>query len=78
MILRKITGTGVEMNFDIGDSYTLIHKEHNPDEFAKHTPTHEDTCFAYLAYNGGQILELYNTQHNYVMYNNGATFAHIK
>ena len=32
-ILRKISGSGVEMNFNLGDSYTLITKEHNEKEF---------------------------------------------
>lgn len=31
--LRKITKTGVEMNFDLGNHYTLITKERSPEEF---------------------------------------------
>jgi hypothetical protein len=30
--LRKITKTGVEMNFDLGNHYTLITKERSPEE----------------------------------------------
>lgn len=33
--LRKITQTGVEMNFNLGDSYTLVTKENSPEEFEK-------------------------------------------
>lgn len=43
--LRKITKTGVEMNFDLGNHYTLITKERSPEEGVKiilsmmiHTP----------------------------------------
>lgn len=31
--LRKITNDGLEMNFSLGDSYTLVIKERSPKEF---------------------------------------------
>lgn len=31
--LRKITGNGSELNFDLGDYYVLITKERSPEEF---------------------------------------------
>ena len=33
--LRKLNSKGVELNFILGDSYTLIHKERNPKEFER-------------------------------------------
>lgn len=39
--LRKITKTGVEMNFDLGNHYTLITKERSPEEGVKNYPFYD-------------------------------------
>ena len=41
-VLRKITGSGVEINIEMGDGYTLITKECNPKEFEDMKGPNED------------------------------------
>jgi hypothetical protein len=50
-ILRKITKTGVEMNFDLGNHYTLITKERSPEEFEKGVKDHPfyDDIYAFVS-----------------------------
>ena len=66
--LRKISSEGVEMNFVLGTSYTVIHKEHNKEEFLKHyklTKCDDERIFCFII--GDTEHPLYENQHNYVM-----------
>lgn len=82
--LRKISGQGVEMNFTLGDDYTLIHNFRNPEEFkealeiyeATKSPKNENKIFAFITGNG-RTLPLFQIQQNYVMTGNGDTYAKI-
>lgn len=77
--LRKITGDGIEMNFYLGKSYTLITKENNPDQFEdtrKHLVYDVDEVYGFISGDDGNILGLSPKQQNYVMVN-GKTVANI-
>ena len=78
-VLRKITGSGVELNIAMGDGYTLITKEANPVEFNEMKDATEDDCiYAYIVCGGGsQVLPLSNKQKAFVMTESGKTFANI-
>lgn len=68
--LRKITGDGVEMNFFLGKSYTLILQERNPKEFEdtrQHLKYDEGETYGFISGDDGQILGLFPKQQNYVM-----------
>lgn len=81
--LRKITKDGVEMNFDLGDSYTLIDKERSPKDFAmfcEHSgyDVEKDSVYAVISCKGGSsILPLYSTQKNYIVTETGSTYQRI-
>lgn len=77
--LRKVTGGGVEMNFYLGKSYTLITKERNPKEFEEmrqHLKYDEGETYGFISGDDGQILGLFPKQQNYVMVN-GKTVANV-
>lgn len=78
-VLRKITGSGVELNIAMGDGYTLITKEANPVEFNEmKDPTEDDCIYAYIVCGGGsQVLPLSNKQKAFVMTESGNTFANV-
>lgn len=68
--LRKISGDGVEMNFYIGKSYTLILEERNPKEFEdlrQHLKYEPGETFGFISGDDGQVLALFPKQLNYVM-----------
>ena len=48
--LRKITGNGSELNFDLGDYYSLITKERSPEEFEDKMKDHPnyDEAYAFI------------------------------
>jgi hypothetical protein len=79
--LRRISGNGIEMNFDLGNSYTLIDKEKNPNDFKMH----EDhiggvdaKTYAFIACHSGSIVyQLYDGQLNYIMTEGGKTFSNL-
>lgn len=76
--LRKITQTGVEMNFNLGDSYTLVTKENSPEEFEKglkEHPFYED-IYAFVSWNN-EILPLYKNQKNYIVSESGKTYDNL-
>jgi hypothetical protein len=77
--LRKITKTGVEMNFDLGNHYTLITKERSPEEFeegVKNYPFYDDT-YAFISGKDGEILYLYKDHKNYIVSENGTTYSNL-
>lgn len=50
--LRKITGNGSELNFDLGDYYVLITKERSPEEFEDKMKDHPSYDEAYALFAG--------------------------
>lgn len=68
-ILRKISGKGLESNIVIGDSYNIIHRESNTEDFRKtykivflkdHVADNDSEadqfskrCYAFIVYNKG-------------------------
>lgn len=48
--LRKISSNGGEINFDLGDYYSLITKEHSPEEFEDKMKDHPNYDEAYALF----------------------------
>ncbi len=76
--LRKITNDGLEMNFSLGDSYTLVIKDRSPKEFEDKMKDHPfyDKAYAFI-YCKDEILPLYKTQKNYIVSENGTTYSNL-
>lgn len=53
--LRKISSNGGEINFDLGDYYSLITKEHSPEEFEDKMKDHPnyDEAYAFIYWKDG-------------------------
>lgn len=79
--LRRISGNGIEMNFDLGNSYTLIDKQKNPHEFKMHEEHMggvDEKTYAFIACHSGSIVyQLYDGQLNYIMSEGGKTFSNL-
>lgn len=80
--LRRVSSDGIEMNFNLGDSYTFVEKEKNPKEFKRMinevlNGEISNTCYAFVSYNGGQIHFLHKDQRNYIMTESGVTFSNL-
>lgn len=76
--LRKITSDGLEMNFNLGDSYTLVTKDRSQKEFEdkmKDRPFYDKT-YAFI-YWKDDILPLYKNQYNYIVSENGTTYSNL-
>lgn len=68
--LRKITGDGVELNFFLGKSYTLITEDRNPKEFEEMRVKLAyglDEVYGFVSDHDGQIQSLFPKQNNYIM-----------
>jgi hypothetical protein len=68
--LRKITGSGVEINISLGEGYTFITKERNPNEFKDMMKTLavDDDCFyGFVTDSKGEVNLLSNHQKAYIM-----------
>jgi len=80
-ILRKVSGNGVEMNFSLGENYTHITKESNPEEFKQMVKSggviDDPIIYGYIAYDGGKVLGLSSNQSNYIMTESGITFSNV-
>lgn len=80
-ILRKINSRGVEMNFSLGESYTLITKEHNPDEFkdmVKSGGVLDDAIiYGFVSGKDAKIHQLSSQQRSYIMTESGETFSNV-
>lgn len=76
--LRKITNDGLEMNFSLGDSYTLVTKDRSPKEFEDKMKDHPnyDEAYAFIYWKDG-VLPLYRGQQNYIVSENGATYSNL-
>ena len=79
--LRKIFNDGGEANFAIGDSYTLVLKERDPERFEESFRRFGIDCdpdiYGILSYGNGTTLFLYKGQRNYIMTENGTTFDNL-
>lgn len=85
-ILRRISGDGVEMNFALGDSYTLVHSERNPQEFKRTASERaeggkpllmDSNTIAFVSNQNGMLYHIFKGQHSFIMTDTGATFARI-
>lgn len=84
-ILRKITGRdGIEINFSLGESYTLVTKGMNKPEFDKVFEVHfkgvyeYEDVYGFITSEGGkEIHPLFGTQKTYIMTESGQTFSRL-
>lgn len=55
--LRKISSNGGEINFDLGDYYSLITKERSPEEFEDKMKDHPnyDEAYAFIYWKDGVL-----------------------
>lgn len=77
--LRKMTGNGVQMNFYLGKSYTMVHHEKNPEEFEqarKKLGYDAEDVFGFVSDEDGHTFALFPKQANYIMIN-GKTVDYI-
>lgn len=89
--LRRISGQGVEMNFNLGNGYTVVHKDNAPEKFKEdfklffNSPYVElekggDSEFVYAFVGtecGTSVYPLYKDQRAYIMLPDGGTFSNI-
>jgi hypothetical protein len=86
--LRRITRSKLEHNFALGESYTVVDREKNPDEFQRtmsgDTPDPEKDdkdIFGFVIGHPSkmpQAIALYRGTDNYIMTERGSTFAYLK
>jgi len=80
-ILRKISGDGIQMNFDLGKSYTLLTEEQNPKDFKslkdKTVYSNDDCIYGFVCEEGGKEHQLSSSQKSYIMTSDGKTFANV-
>ena len=92
LVLRRFSGEGIEMNQVIGDGYTYICREVNPEKFretfknyfkkdhvADNDPESDKetkNCYAFVC-EGSLIQALYKNQKAYMMTESGKTFANL-
>lgn len=78
--LRKISGDGVELNFFLGKSYTLITQDRTPKEFEESRLLFEygsEEVYGFISDEGGKTLALFPRQQNYIMVD-GKTVDYLK
>lgn len=80
--LRKITGSKVEMNFCLGESYTLVLKANSPEEFEKAMADHPqyEEAYGYVTWRTEgriELLPLFQKQQNYIVSENGVTYDNV-
>jgi len=82
-VLRRITLKNLENNTSLGDSYNLIDKERNKEdyEFAFKTmkwSAPDEMVYGFISYNeGSKLIPLYKKSTYFIMASNGQTFANI-
>ena len=76
--LRKITQSGIEMNFDLGNAYTLVVKERSLEDFNKEMKDHPfyNDIYAFIIYKD-DVLPLYKNQKNYIVSESGKTYDNL-
>lgn len=89
-ILRRYTGSGMEMNQIIGADYCISYLECNKEEFVRDykayfdkdykepnsTDENESLVYAFVSFSG-KIQPLYKNQKAFIMTESGKTFANI-
>lgn len=68
--LRKITGDGVELNFFLGKSYTLVTQDRNPKEFEEmreRLKYEVGETYGFISGDDGNVLALFPKQSSFVM-----------
>lgn len=81
--LRKITKDGLEMNFNLGNSYTLVTKERNSEAFEKdmkaipYVDIEERGIYGIVWSQDSQMNLLYDYQQSYIMTESGKTFSNV-
>jgi len=81
--LRKITGENVQMNISLGKSYDYIGKQESPEAFERTLDfvckrLNEEIIYAFVSdENGRETYPLYKTHKNYILTENGKTFADV-
>lgn len=79
--LRKITETGIPLNFYLGNSYSPILKEENPKEFERMAKVDETLTYpkvmGFVSGEGAISIQLFKGQQNYIMNNEGGTIEKI-
>lgn len=79
--LRKITGKDVELNFNLGNSYTLVHSERSPEEFKRSMDNFlnpDENIYAFVGNeDGSKLYALYKKQLNFIMTESGQTFSNL-
>lgn len=76
--LRKISSEGIELNFDLGDQYSLVTKERSPEKFEEAIKDHPfiGDIYAFITWKD-EILPLYKNQKNYIVSENGTTYSNL-
>ena len=77
--LRKISGNGVELNFFLGRSYTLVTYDRNPKEFEElrvKMGYAVGEVYGFVSDDDGHTQSLFPKQNNYIMIG-GKTIDHI-
>lgn len=78
--LRKITNDGVEINFVLGKSYTLVMAETAPKEFARIKDKEKifpEEVYGIVSGNNGECIPLYKDQLNFIVSENGITYENL-
>lgn len=80
--LRKITHKGIEINFNLGDSYSLITKDFAPEEYMRLMNTMNDVyddkpVYGFVTGVDGTPIPLCKNQKNYIVSENGATYSNL-
>ena len=81
-VLRKISSDGVQLNFSLGESYTLVTEETNPKEFERSSlafwkEAKPENTYGFVSDQQGRLFPLFKNQWNYIMTSNGKTFANV-
>lgn len=82
--LRKITGEGLQINFWLGNSYTLVTEENNPKRFKenyemlhKDKPNSDSETYGFVIGEDLKSHPLFKKQFNYIMTESGRTFSNL-
>lgn len=83
--LRRITLDGVEMNQELGRSYTYVDRDYAPEQFQltydhvlNYPHENSDEIFGFISNEDGSIIQpLWKGQQNFVMTDRGATLAKL-
>lgn len=82
--LRKITPDGIEMNFNLGESYTVVDSQRSPEEFKRTLDSQEyfqlekEKIYSFVCGEQGyDLYPLFLNQRNYIVGAKGKTFDNL-